>query len=367
LRASRIDLISPFCLSDTGIATPANPKPATNTAIYPLFVWRIASTPRIGVPTSIGVMVAGKAAHAMGRMNMRRFLMAAAASASALVLASCGGNDVAETLEKGQVVATVNDTDLTINQLNAELSGMALPQGEQRKQVEIGALQGLVNRTILADIARERGIDKTPEYVLQEQRAKEGLLVQLLQRSIASTIAPPSADEVTKFMADNPVFFAQRKIYTIDQIQFERPKDLNLLKGYQPLKTMDEVESRIIEDGLKYRRGPAQLDAIGANPQLIAEIEKLPPGEVFIIPSGQGIVASRVVSTKVEPFQGEVAQNYATNMLQQKKVGEVTEKQLAEKIKKAREAVKYQKGYEPPKLPPPAAAPAAAPAAPKAG
>jgi peptidyl-prolyl cis-trans isomerase C len=290
---------------------------------------------------------------------MRPILLAAAVSVSALALASCGGNDVAETLAKGQVVATVDGDDLTINQLNAELSGMAMPQGEQRKQVEIGALQGLVSRTILANIARERGIDKTPEYVLQQQRADEALLVQLLQRDIASKIAPPTKDEANKYMAENPDFFGQRKIFTLDQIQFQMPNDINILKGYQPLKTMEEVQARIIEDNLEYRRADSQLDAVGANPQLIQAIMKLPAGEIFIIPSNGAVIASKIKSVRVEPFTGDKATQYAMMLIQQKKVGEATEKQLAEKIKKAREAVKYQKGYEPPKAPATPGAPAA--------
>jgi EpsD family peptidyl-prolyl cis-trans isomerase len=299
---------------------------------------------------------------------MRPFLLAAAVSVSALALASCGGNDVSETLAKGQVVATVDGKDLTINQLNAELSGMALPQGEQRKQVEVGALQSLVSRTILANIARERGIDKTPEYVLQQQRADEALLVQLLQRDIASKIAPPTKDDANKYMSENPDFFGQRKIFTLDQIQFQMPNDINILKGYQPLKTMEEVQARVIEDNLEYRRADSQLDAVGANPLLIQAIMKLPAGEIFIIPSNGAVIASKIKSVRVEPFTGDKATQYAMMLIQQKKVGEATEKQLAEKIKKAREAVKYQKGYEPPKAPATPGAPdtPATPAAPAA-
>src|SRR5687767_1799165 len=78
----------------------------------------------------------------------------------ALLLAGCGG-DEAKTddgeagLAKGQTVATVSGKDITIHELNAELTGVALPAGAQRKQIEQAALQSLVGRTILADIARE--------------------------------------------------------------------------------------------------------------------------------------------------------------------------------------------------------------------
>ena len=63
-----------------------------------------------------------------------------------------------------------------------------------------------------------------------------------------------------------------------------------------------------------------------------------------------------------EPLTGPKAEQFAMNAVQQKKIAEATEKDLAERIKKARESVKYQEGYAPPKAP--AGAPAAAPTAP---
>jgi EpsD family peptidyl-prolyl cis-trans isomerase len=292
---------------------------------------------------------------------MRRLMISTSIVACALALGACGKKDsTAESLEKGQVVATVDGKDVTIHQLNAELAGMALPAGEKRKQIEVGALQALVSRTILADVARERGIDKSPTYILQQQRANESLLVQMLQRDIASKIPQPTRDEATKFMNDNPNLFAQRKIYSLDQIEFQMPDDVNKLKGYEPLKTMEEVEARTIEDGLEHRRHTAELDSVGANPELITQIAKLPPGEIFIVPGNGAIVASKITNTRTEPFTGDRANQYAMMMIQQKRLGEVTEKQLSERIKKARDAVKYQKGYAPPKPP---TAPGAAPAA----
>ena len=293
---------------------------------------------------------------------MRHLVFVAAAAVSVLALSGCGGKGDVAALDKGQVVATVDGNDITVHQLNAELSGLAVPSGERRKQVEIGALQALVNRTILADIARERGIDKTPAYILQQQRTNEALLVQMLQRDIASKIAPPSRDEAAKFINDNPNLFAQRKIYLLDQIQFQMPDDVSKLKGFEPLKTMEEVQARIIEDGLEYRRQDSPLDSVGANPDLINQIGKLPPGEIFIIPSNGSVIANKIKSVRVEPFTGEKAEQYAMMLLQQKKVGEATEKQLADRIKKSRESVNYQKGYAPPKdavapaVPTPAAA-----------
>ena len=101
-----------------------------------------------------------------GDPDMRSFALPATAIALALTLSACGGKEDTK-LDKGQVLATVNGTDVTANELNAELVGA------QRKAIEQQALQGLVDRTILADIARERGIDKSPVYIAQKRRLQE--------------------------------------------------------------------------------------------------------------------------------------------------------------------------------------------------
>jgi len=274
---------------------------------------------------------------------------------TALTLAACGGSGAKsgapKELEKGQVVATVDGQDITVHELNAELQGVALPSGDRRKAVEQAALQQIINRRILANIAREQGIDKTPMYILQERRADEALLVQLLQRDVASKIPQPTRADAEKFISDNPNLFAQRKIYEIDQIQFEQPEDISRLAAYEPLDTLDQIEQRLKEDGIKYRRAPAQLDTIGANPGLLAQINRLPAGEVFLIPTGRVVLANRIKEARVVPFGGDEATQYATRQLQGRELSESASKQFDEKIKKARDSVKYQTGYAPPAPP----------------
>lgn len=291
---------------------------------------------------------------------MVRNVYASLLAGAALTLASCGDKEGGEALEKGQVVATVGGKDVTVHELNAEVQGANLPQNinaEQKKQVENAALQQVVNRKILADIARERGLDKTPMFLIQERRAEEQILVQMLQRQMSSSVKAPGQTEVATFIAQNPNLFAERKIFTVDQIQFQTPKDSRILQKYQPLKTMDEVAAQLKADGLQFRRAPATLDVATANPQLVEQVLKLPPTEIFIIPAGQVMVANKITETRTVPLTGPQAQQLATARLQQKAFDDLIKRDLEPKVKKAESEVKYQAGFSPPKK---AGAPAAA-------
>lgn len=296
---------------------------------------------------------------------MRTKLYASLMVGAALALSACGDKKDGGALEKGQVVATVGGQDVTVQELNAELQGANLPANitaEQRKQVERAALQQVVNRKIVANIARERKLEQTPMFLIQERRAEEQILVQMLQRQLSSSVKQPGQTEVATFIAQNPDLFAERKIYTVDQIQFQTPRDPKILQKYQPLKTMDEVEAQLKTDGIQFRRAPATLDVATANPELVAQVLKLPPNEIFIIPAGQVMVANRITDTRVVPLSGTQAQQLAGGRLQQKAFNDMIKRDLEPKVKKAESEVKYQAGFAPP---PKAGATPAAPGATK--
>lgn len=298
---------------------------------------------------------------------MRNKIMAGLMMGTALVLAGCGKGGAEP--EKGQVVATVNGKDVTIHELNAELQGANVPSNisaDQKKQVEQAALQQVVNRRILSDIARERGLDKTPMFLLQEKRAEEQILVQMLQRQMSSAVKAPTQTEIATFIAQNPDMFAERKIYTVDQIQFETPKDPAILRKYEPLTSMDAVEAMLKQDGLQYKRAPATLDVATANPELVQQVLKMPKDEIFIIPAGRVMVANRITDTKVQPLTGDQANQLATGMMQQRKFQDLIKRDLEPNVKKAEGEVKYQAGFAPPKTADKPAAAGIAPAAPAA-
>ena len=298
---------------------------------------------------------------------MRNKITTALMVGTALLVAGCGKKGAEGELEKGQVVATVDGNDITIHELNAELQGANIPanispdqkkqlEQQARKQLEQAGLQQVVNRRILADIARERGLDKTPMFLLQERRAEEGILVQMLQRQMSSAVKQPTQTEIETFIAQNPDLFAERKIFTIDQIQFETPRDPQVLRKYQPLKTMDEVEAMLKQDGLQYKRAPAKLDVATANPDIVQQVLKMPKDDIFLIPAGRVMVANKITGADVQPLTGDQANQFATALIQQRKFQDLLKRDLEPKVKKAEGEVKYQAGFAPPKAP---AAPAA--------
>lgn len=292
-------------------------------------------------------------------------------SALALALAACGDKEAA--LPDGQVVATVDGKDVTIHEMNAELGTIRAGEGAPRKFLEQVALARVIERKMLANEARTLKLDARPEYLLSRARAEEGLLVQALQANIQGQVPATTREAAQKYIEENPLVFSDRKIFSIDQIQFLRPANLAQLPLARA-KTMEEVERILVDANIEYRRAPQQVDTLTINPKLTAEITRIstsPNPEPFMfIDQPQGAVGpvvfiNNVTSNKSQPFVGERAITYAQAVLQQQAV----QKRLTSELEKWKTAYKpkivYAEGYGEPDQKLLALPAAAAPAAPR--
>ena len=283
------------------------------------------------------------------------------------VLSACGDKDKAPA---GQVVATVDGKDITVHELNGELGQLRAPPNVPKKQVEQFALQRVIERKMLADVARQRGLDKNPQFLLAERRLEEGLLVQALQSDIAKAVPRTTREAAQKFIEQNPQLFAERKIYSLDQIQFLRPANIAQLP-LAPAKTLGDVAAVLSNAKIEFRRATVQYDALTVNPQLTGEIAKIlarNPDEVFVFadqPQGAPapvMYANHVTGVRTEPFIGEKAIDFAQQVEQRMAVQKALQANLKRFTDDAKTKIKYAAGYSAPPAPKAAAAPGAVPA-----
>ncbi len=287
-------------------------------------------------------------------MTTTKTALLASATLSLLALAAC---DRGAKPPEGQVVATVDGMEVTVHELNAEVAGLgARTSGAPAKLVESVALQRVIERKMLAKEASKLKLDKNPQFLLAKERTDENLLVQALQADIQQKVPPATREAAQKYVAENPAVFGDRKVFTLDQIQFLRPANIDQLP-LKDAKTMAEVERVLIDANIEYRRAPQQLDSLVINPELTKEILKISAtanGEPFIFsdqPAGAPapiIYVNNITNTATQPFTGERAIGYAQNILQRQDV----QKRLAAELKRIQDSYKakivYGKGYSAP-------------------
>ncbi len=247
----------------------------------------------------------------------------------------------------GQVVATVGAREITRRELQAELTGPAAVTPAAQKAQQQAALQRIIQRVMLANAAKDRGVDKDPSFALFSQRANEAVLAQLLESRMAASVPPPTKEEAQQFQETNPSLFAERKIFDVDQIRLSRPADPKFVAKLEPLKTLDEIANFLTQNHIVFQRGTNVMDAVGQNPKLLNAILALPPHEVFILSSENEIFVNEIQNVHTQPFVGEPATQYAQNALKSQHVQEAVIRQINGIIAKGRTTVHLSKDFEP--------------------
>lgn len=248
---------------------------------------------------------------------------------------------------KGQIVAIVNGEEISVQELNAELQGANIPDTADRAALRKQILQRLIDRKLIVQKAREQGLDKTPEFVSQQRRLEENLLVSLLGQKIAATVPMPDDRDITQYIADNATQFSGRERLLLDQIQFAAPKDPKMLLSLRDAHSLEDLAVGIQKLGLGMTRGKGVIDTGRLDPQLSKVINQLPPGEPFVLPSNGQYVASVIVGRDSTPTPAAVARPAAAQMVRRNDLIAESKAQVTSARQSAE--IQYQPGYEPDK------------------
>ena len=282
--------------------------------------------------------------------------------APVLLLAACGSSDAEPT---GQVAATVDGKEVTVADVNFELGGASSDNPEQQKQMTDAALGSVVNRKILADAAREQGLDDTPTAAITLQKAQDLALIDLLRRSMAEGVPKPSDDEAAQFMKDNPAMFANRTVSVVDQLAVPRVSEA-VVKAMQPIETLAGIRALLDENKVEYSSNVGTVDTLTLPPAAAKQIGQMAIGAVYVVPGqGGGVRVNAVRSVQTVPVDGPRALELAKQMLYNQRVEGQTSQQIANIIKKGREKVSFNEKFKPAEQPQSGAGPK--PAAPATG
>jgi EpsD family peptidyl-prolyl cis-trans isomerase len=228
------------------------------------------------------------------------------------------------------------------------------------KAAQQRALQQIIMRKILVKNAKDQKLDKTADYANQLRRGEENLLVQLYQRKIASSIAVPSRQEAEDYIAANPAKFANRKVLIVDQL-IGAPSKI-APERFAPLKTLEEVRALYEAERVPYQVNVTTLDSLSMDTRLLEQINKLPPGEVFVIPQGQALLFNRIADVRSVPLDGEPARAFALSAMRNERAQKAVARQMEVLRKGAEQSITYSDAFKP-SAPKASAPPQPAPAA----
>jgi EpsD family peptidyl-prolyl cis-trans isomerase len=245
----------------------------------------------------------------------------------------------------GQTVAIVNDEEVSQSELNAELQSANVPPDADKSAVMPQLLQAIVDRKLLAQRAIDQGIDRSPEYLTQERRLREELLIRMMTSREAVSMKAPTDAEIKRFIADNPTMFAERASLAVDQVQFDPPTNVRVLAQLKDDKSLDEIAATLTGLRIPFTRNRARLDTGTLPTEVAKQIVSLPPGKPFVVPANGRVVANVITSRDPIAVPPDQLRQAATQRIRQQKLDEI----LARHVEEARKAaeIEYQDGYAP--------------------
>ena len=251
-----------------------------------------------------------------------------------VVLVSACNNKVEQ--KPGQALANVNGEEITVMQLNDELSRSNAPATQQeaaRKQ----ALEALIDRQLLISEAAKEKVDRDPRVVQAIERARSVILAQAYMQKRLGTPAKPTAAEVEAYYSQNPQFFAQRKHFDMREIILPTREVNDELKAVMDkTRSLDDVAAWLDQHKVKYQK--AQLSRSGSElpPELSAKLLALAKGQLFIVREGERSMLVTIADIRSSPVELDAARPQIEQYLVAKKGKESAE----EEVKRLRASAK---------------------------
>ena len=248
---------------------------------------------------------------------------------------------------EGQTVAVVNNDEITASELNAELNNQNASAVGTTQQARSQVLEKLIDRHLLVQQAKADGLDKSPEFLNQQRRATEDLLINMLVSRKVNTSQVPSPAEVSRYEAGRPEIFTNRETWTLNQIVFPIPKDKALSAKLDAAQSLDEIAQILTAAGIQFTRATRKVDTAVFPHPIYAQIGALKPGEPFIAPGPGKAVASVIAAREPNPLTPEQARQVALNAMKREQISNFVQDRV--KSLKATAKIQYQSGFAPPK------------------
>ncbi|MGV8868288.1 MAG: EpsD family peptidyl-prolyl cis-trans isomerase [Janthinobacterium svalbardensis] len=215
-------------------------------------------------------------------------------------LAACGGD---KQKKVGQALASVNGEEITALQLNEELQRAGVPAAQQEaasKQL----LEALIDRQVVENVALKEKIDRDPKVMQAVERAKALIISQAYMQKKLSGMARPSKAEVEDYFNKHPELFSNRKQFDMRQLLIAS-KDMNdaLKQVIDKSKSLDEVAAWMESSKIGFARAQVSRTTTDLAPELIAKLQAMPKGQLFIINEGERAMLMTIIDIKDVPVK----------------------------------------------------------------
>lgn len=226
----------------------------------------------------------------------------------ALTLTACGGENKASK-SATQTLARVNGDEITVHQLNLQMSRVGAMAEDQAKKASRQILSRLVDQQLLVHQAVKEKLDRDPRVLQNLEAAKREILAQALMEKQLTGIKKPTQQEIDEFYTQHPELFEKRRIYQLQEIVVAvgKEKASEIEAGVRDAGSFEAIAASMKRLGYQFTANASVRAAEQLPMELLPRLVQMKDGEVVIVPTERSVNIVMLAASQAQPLNREKA------------------------------------------------------------
>lgn len=245
----------------------------------------------------------------------------------AAAVAGCG--DESKSKAETQVVAKVNDVEITVHQLNFAMQRLGPMNEAQAKEASKRVLRALVEQEMLVQKAVETKLDRDPQVVQALEFGRRQYLAQTYMQRKAKD-QKPSEGEIKAYYKEHPEIFEQRRIYRLQEltVQMNPAQQVELQKVLAKPVSMEQVAQWLKSQNIQYKAANSSRAAEQMPAEYLKRISQLKDGQIGALKSDNGVMLVRMLGSQPQAVTEAQALPVIERTLANRKRAELADAEL---------------------------------------
>jgi len=226
-----------------------------------------------------------------------------------LMMAGLGGCSQHPASESSQVMARVNDNEITLQQMEDALQHMG--EGATSPTLRKELAGKLVVRELAIQQAIKDKLDRKPEVMRQIEEARRDLLARAYSQQLAMTAERPSEQQAANFYSRHPELYAKRRIYLLRMMAW--PSDMaelpELRQQIAEGKPLDAMLAWLGDKKAAYSKQVVIRPAEDLPLAVVKRFAEAKAGESVFVDGQRGLIAYQMVSAENAPVSWDEARD----------------------------------------------------------
>lgn len=220
-------------------------------------------------------------------------------------VAGCGEHKVDAT----QVAARVNQSDITVHQINFLLQQDRSVRPEQLDAAGKRVLETLIDQELAVQKAVELKLDRDPQVVQALEAARREVLARAYRERVTQGVTRAGSEEARRFFDATPALFKDRRVYSLQELVIDTPpaKQARVTELLAKSKTADEFADALKAEGLRYTGTHAVKPAEQLPMGQVDRFAKMKDGESAVLSDAPNMRVVFIAASRIEPVSFERA------------------------------------------------------------